>query len=58
MKIGGTLIIWSIIFVQFIRWFEREHGDPFARRRIPPPLPENLTWDDVENELSRTKSPR
>jgi putative membrane protein len=55
MKVGGTLIIWSVIFVQFIHWYEREHGDAFAKRRIPPPLPEDLTWDDVENELSRTK---
>jgi len=59
MKVGGTLIIWSIIFVQFIRWYEREHGDAFAKRRPPPKptLPETLTWDDVESELARTKSP-
>ena len=34
---------------------KREHGDAFAKRRLPPPLPEDLTWDDVETELSRTK---
>jgi putative membrane protein len=54
MKIGGTLIIWSIILVQFFRWYQREHGDPFAARRTPRPvLPEVLTWDDVESELSK-----
>jgi len=59
MKIGGTLILWSTILVQFTRWYQAEEGG-FNRRRglgAPeiPPLPENLTWEDVEGELSRTQ---
>ena len=58
MKVGGTLIIWSTILVQFIRWYQAEEGGFDRRRRSPSAaqtLPETLTWDDVETELSRTQ---
>jgi putative membrane protein len=45
MKTAGTVIIWTIIVVQFFRWYaesQREKGDV-------------LTWDDVERELARSE---
>jgi putative membrane protein len=48
MKIGGTLLIWTVIVVQFFRWYaesQRDQGDV-------------LTWDDVERELARTPAPK
>jgi putative membrane protein len=45
MKVCGTLLLWSIIVVQFFRWYresERQGGI------------DQLTWDDVERELART----
>jgi putative membrane protein len=46
MKIGGTLLLWSIIVVQFFRWYQESEksGGPG----------DVLTWDDVERELART----
>lgn len=53
MKIGGTLLIWSVILVVFFRWYQDEQAPPGQRR--PRPLPEVLTWDHVERELSRAE---
>ncbi|HEX7167661.1 MAG TPA: cytochrome c oxidase assembly protein [Acidimicrobiales bacterium] len=44
MKVGGTMIIWTLIVVIFFRWYadsERTGND-------------TLTWDDVQRELDRT----
>ena len=58
MKISGTLILWSVIIGVFFTWFRDEHGPVNAPppRRVRP-LPEVLTWDDVERELSRPPQP-
>jgi putative membrane protein len=45
MKVGGTMIIWTIIGTIFFRWYlqtERDKGDV-------------LHWEDVERELARTE---
>ena len=57
MKIGGTLIIWATIAVQWFRWYASEETHTRRRRAAQPitALPEVLTWDDVETELSRTQ---
>jgi putative membrane protein len=49
MKVGGTLLLWSIIVVQFFRWYQasEKSGGPG----------DVLTWEDVERELARTKPP-
>ena len=62
MKLSGTLILWAVIVGVFFTWFREEHGPVNA----PPPkrvadgeapvLPEVLTWDHVERELSRSPS--
>jgi putative membrane protein len=49
MKVGGTFIIWGIIVVVFFRWYGEEYGDQRT--------PDVLTWEHVERELARTKSP-
>jgi putative membrane protein len=41
MKIGGGLILWSIIGVIFFRWHAKEEAQ----------TDEELTWDDFEREL-------
>lgn len=41
MKIGGGLILWSVIAVIFFRWYAREEGGEV----------ESLSWDDFEQEL-------
>jgi putative membrane protein len=45
MKVCGTLLLWSIIVVQFFRWYQATERDGGA---------DVLTWDDVERELART----
>jgi putative membrane protein len=42
MKIGGGLLLWSIMAVVFFRWHARELSDK----------PDEVTWDDFEIELS------
>lgn len=41
MKIGGGLLLWSIIAVIFFKWYAREETSET----------ETLTWDDFEREL-------
>ncbi len=41
MKIGGGLLLWSIITVLFFRWYAREE-----RQQI-----DEVSWDDFEREL-------
>jgi len=41
MKIGGGLLLWSIMAVVFFRWHARELSDK----------PDEVTWDDFEIEL-------
>ncbi|MDQ3752421.1 MAG: cytochrome c oxidase assembly protein [Actinomycetota bacterium] len=41
MKIGGGLLLWSIMAVIFFRWHARELAD----------RPDEITWDDFEIEL-------
>ena len=41
MKIGGGLLLWSIIVVIFFKWSAREEGD----------VNEELEWDEFESEL-------
>ena len=46
MKVGGTLLIWSVIVVQFFRWYREseQNGDV-------------LRWEDVERELAKSPAP-
>ena len=41
MKIGGGLLLWSVITVIFFRWYARENRDE----------QETVTWHDFEHEL-------
>jgi hypothetical protein len=41
MKVGGGLLLWSIIAVMFFRWSSAQE-----RQEIP-----EITWDDFEKEL-------
>lgn len=41
MKIGGGLLLWSIIAVLFFRWYAKEESG----------VADELTWDDFESEL-------
>jgi putative membrane protein len=42
MKIGGGLLLWSIIAVIFFKWYARENAEPS----------ETVTWHDFEHELN------
>lgn len=44
MKVGGTMLIWSVISVMFFRWYQQSQSDQG----------EVLTWEEVERELART----
>lgn len=41
MKIGGGLLLWTVIAVVFFRWYAREE-----RRQV-----DDVSWDDFEREL-------
>lgn len=48
MKVGGTIIVWTVLGATFFRWYlrsERDQGDV-------------LHWEDVERELARTEPAR
>jgi putative membrane protein len=49
MKVCGTLLLWSIIVVQFFRWYRDSESAGGT---------DVLTWDDVERELARTPPPK
>lgn len=59
MKIGGTLLIWSVMLVVFARWWEEDRaaGALDTTPPDPPRLPDILTWEHVERELSRAEAP-
>jgi putative membrane protein len=48
MKIGGGLLLWSVIAVLFFQWFAREEADGV----------DELEWGRVERELNRARLPR
>jgi putative membrane protein len=48
MKVGGTMLLWSIIVVQFFRWYQATEERSGGRGH------DVLTWEDVERELART----
>ncbi len=41
MKLGGGLLLWSVIAVLFFRWSAKEES----------PGEEELSWEDFEREL-------
>ncbi|MDQ1402351.1 MAG: putative rane protein [Actinomycetota bacterium] len=44
MKVGGGIILWTLIFITFFKWYgQSQQGDPAT-----------LTWADVERELAQT----
>jgi putative membrane protein len=51
MKIGGTLLLWTIIVVQFFRWYQASEQSGSGPGDV-------LTWEDVERELARTPPPK
>ena len=64
MKTCGTVILWSVILVVFWHWYRDEHGEDLAYMRRPVPsskpasdaaMPDVLTWEQVEQELARSK---
>lgn len=46
MKIGGGLLLWSIIAVKFFRWSAAEQAE----------LPDAADWQDLERELNEARS--
>jgi len=48
MKVGGTMLLWSIIVVQFFRWYQESEKSGSA---------DELTWDDVQREFARSAPP-
>jgi hypothetical protein len=51
MKVYAGSILWGAIILIFFRWYSREQ----AQGGPPKPLPDVLTWDDVEKELKRSE---
>ena len=49
MKLGGTAILWGVILVLFLRWFNSDQRN--LHRDV-------LTWADVQAEFERTSAPR
>ena len=49
MKVGGTLLIWTVIVVQFFRWYRDSEAAGDGG--------DVLRWEDVERELARTPAP-
>lgn len=47
MKLGGGVILWTVIAITFFKWVAREEGS--SRR----PRQAELLWEDVEEELGR-----
>lgn len=49
MKIAGGLVLWSVIIVMFFRWYTESLAPDGGLTEG------DLTWDDVERELERTR---
>lgn len=55
MKVAGSMFLWSVIFLLFVRWVTVHEGDERARGVAPDrrtPEADLLTWADVERQLA------
>jgi putative membrane protein len=54
MKVYAGSILWGAIILLFFRWYTREQeADKAKRQAAANELPEVLTWQHVEQELTR-----
>jgi putative membrane protein len=55
MKVYAGSILWGAIILLFFRWYTREQeADKATRQAAAHGMPEVLTWQHVEQELTRT----
>jgi putative membrane protein len=53
MKVGGGVILWTVIATIFFRW-AAQHEEAERRERLGEPASDEvLTWDEVRDELDR-----
>ncbi|MGE3324326.1 MAG: cytochrome c oxidase assembly protein [Acidimicrobiia bacterium] len=59
MKVGGSVFLWAVVVVLWIRHFARSfNADQGYRRYVPPALEEDkLTFEDVANVFDSTEPP-